>query len=317
LNYPEIAFQNVFILALLAIPGFIAVKAKVLREESASKVLAAMLLYICQPFVTIDAFLNTPFRAQVLKNLALVIGFTFLHMLIMLLIAKAVFYRKKESEKYGAYNFACVFGNIGYMCVPFLQMLTDYNSEIILYASGSMISFNIMAWSYGSYLFTKNKKDISIKRILLNPPTVTFLLLLPFFILNLNFISLPALYPLKKVSELFSILTAPLSMTILGAKFAAMDLKEVFNDINVIKVAGIKNLLSPLLGFALIALLGILIDTQGARLNMIALSAMPVATNVMMFSEMNNGERKTPAKLVALSTLLSILTIPLALLLFY
>lgn len=317
MNYPQLAFENVFILALLAIPGFIAVKAKVLQEESTSKVLAVILLYICQPFVTIDAFMNTPFKMEVLQNLAFIIIFTFLHMFVMLFIAKGIFYRQKDSNKYGAYNFACVFGNIGYMCVPFLQMLTNYNAEIILYASASMVSFNVMAWTYGCYLFTKNKKDMSIKRAVLNPPTITFFILLPFFIFNLNFISLPALNPLKEISRLFSVLTAPLSMTILGAKFGSMQLKEIFNDVNVITVTGIKNVLSPIIGYGMVVLFSLFLALEGVRLNMIVLTAMPVATNVMMFSEMNNGEKSTPAKLVALSTFISILTIPFALMLFY
>jgi len=312
-----LAFQNVFILALLAIPGFIAVKAKILSEESTSKVLTVILLYICQPFVTIDAFMNTAFRAEILLNLVYIFIFTFLHMGVMLAIARLVFAGKKESPKYAAYNFACTFGNIGYMCIPFLQMLTNYNTEIILYASGSMLSFNILAWTYGCYLFSKNKKDISAKRILLNPPTLTFLILLPFFVTNINFITVSYLAPIKEASRIFSMLTAPLSMTILGAKFASMKGKELFNDINLITVVGIKNFLSPLVGFGIVALFSLFLNLDNIKLNMIVLSAMPVATNVMMFAEMNKGERQSPAKLVAASTLLSIVTIPLSLWVFY
>ncbi len=312
-----LAFENVFILALLAIPGFIAVKAKLLPEESTSKVLTVILLYICQPFVTLDAFMNTEYKAEIFLNLVYVLLFTLLHMGIMLTIARVVFAHKKQTDKYAAYNFACTFGNIGYMCIPFLQMLTNYNAEIILYASGSMLSFNILAWTYGCYLFSKNKKDISLKRVVLNPPTVTFLLLLPFFLLNLNFITLSWLAPLGEVSRIFSMLTAPLSMTILGAKFASMKVKELFNDINIFTVAGIKNIISPIIGFGIIVLFGLFLNLEGIRLNMIVLSAMPVATNVMMFAEINKAEGQTPAKLVAISTLLSILTIPLALMIFY
>jgi len=313
----SIAFQNVLMLAMLAIPGFIAVKAKILSDESASKVLSKVLLFICQPFVTIDAFLNTSYNSGIAVNLVYVLLFTLMHMIIMLFIAKLIFSKKKESEKYPAYNFACVFGNLGYMCIPFLQVLTNYNSEIILYATSSMVAFNIMSWTYGCYLFTKDKKDISIKRAIINPPTVTFLLLLPLFFLNLNFMTIPYLTPLKEVTRIFASLTAPISMTILGVKFASMPFKALFNDGNVFKAVLTRNLLAPVLGFALVSVFSIFLALEGVRLNLIALSAMPSATNVMMFSELNNGERTTPAKLVMLSTMLSILTIPLALMLFY
>lgn len=313
----NIAFENVFILALLAVPGFIAVKAKVLTDEGSSRTLSKVLLFICQPFVTIDAFLNTPYQPSVVLNLLYVLLFTLLHMGILLLIAKFVFSKQKESNKYAAYNFACIFGNLGYMCIPFLQVLTNFDSEVILYATSSMVAFNIMAWTYGCFLFTKDKKDVSIKRAIINPPTVTFLLLLPLFLLNINFITFSALSPLQNVSRMFAVLTAPLSMTILGIKFASMKFKELFNDYNIIKVIGVRNFLSPVLGFGLVALFSLFLNLQGVRLNLIVLAAMPVATNVMMFSEMNNGERKTPAKLVMVSTILSIITIPIALMLFY
>ena len=54
-------------------------------------------------------------------------------------------------------------------------------------------------------------------------------------------------------------------------------------------------------------------DISSIRLNVMAIAAMPIATNLMMFSSLSGKDVKLAAKIVLMSTLFAIVTIPLAL----
>lgn len=305
--------QTVGILLAMGIPGFIIAKLKLINAKIAIRVLSIILLYICQPFIAANAFLNTSFEMEILVNLIVIIVITITLMVALLYIGKAVFFKDKLTQKRDVFSFAGSLGNVGYMCIPFLQLLTNYNHEIILYATASIVGFNLVAWTLGCYFITKDKRHISIKHIFLNLPTISFIIILPFFILNLNFITFPQLAPLADMTRLFSEMMAPVSMTILGIQFSQMKLKELIDDYRVYVVSFIKLIVSPALAFLMWWLINLVVDIQAIRLNLIALAAMPSATIVMMFASIYNSDSVSAAKAVLVSSLLSVVTIPLAL----
>ena len=51
-----IALQTVAVLLAMAIPGFIVSKLKLLDVDKGIKTLSVILLYVCQPFITANAF---------------------------------------------------------------------------------------------------------------------------------------------------------------------------------------------------------------------------------------------------------------------
>lgn len=310
------SLENVALLLAMAIPGFIAAKAKLFKNDQAINVISILLLYICQPFVTFNSFLNTAFNPKILLNLTVVFIFTAALLVILVYIGKLIMRLIKNTETGGIYAYACSFGNIGYLCVPFLQILMPGNNEVLLYASTAIVAFNLVAWTVGNYVLTGDKSFIRVKRIIFNPPTVSFILVLPLFILNLNFLRFQELAGLAKVVGLFSNLVGPLAMTLVGIKFSEIKIKELFSDYKVYLSIGVKLIISPLIAFCGILILSTFYDVQAIRLNIIALAAMPTANNLMMFCSLYGKDTKTAAKIVLLSTILSVLTIPLALTLY-
>lgn len=310
-----LTFKSIFILLAMSIPGYIIAKTKLVKSQSAIKILSILLLYVCQPFITINAFLNTNFDKKIALNLVWIFLFTFLSIIIIMGISQLIFSKDKGKQNKDIYSFACSFGNIGYLCIPFLQVLTNNNTEIILYATCSLVAFNLLVWTLGSYIITKDKKYISLKKTFLNPPTLTFILVLPFFIFNINFIRFPSLNFISDAFALFADMTGPLSMLILGLKFSEMKFVEIFNDYRVYITCLIKLLITPIVIFSLYHLFNLFIDLQSLKLNLIALSAMPCATNVMMFASLFDSDGKAAARSVLLSSLLSIITIPFVLML--
>ena len=314
---------SVGMLLLMAVPGFILGKMRSVNTESAVKFLSVMLLYILQPFVTFDSFLNTAYDPEVLINIVIVFVFTCVTIGAVLAVGSfAMRFTKFGKDVGGVIAYGGAFGNVGYMCIPFLQLMAPGDYVIILYATVSVVAFNLMAWTVGNFALTGDKRHISLKRALLNPPTLSFILALPLFLLNLNFLkaegltgaALKIVSGIQEVIGLFSDMVGPLAMVLLGLKLADIRFGELFADGRVYIAAGIKLIFFPLFGVALTALMSLFINVESISLNLIAMSAMPCAQNVIMFSTLYDKDSALAAKEVTVSTLLSIVTIPVMLL---
>ena len=70
------SLESVALLIVMAIPGFIVAKLKMINKEEAVKFLSVTLLYILQPFVTVNSFLNTDFTMDILWNMLAIFLFT-------------------------------------------------------------------------------------------------------------------------------------------------------------------------------------------------------------------------------------------------
>ena len=314
---------SVGMLLLMAVPGFILGKMRSVNTESAVKFLSVMLLYILQPFVTFDSFLNTAYDPEVLINIVIVFVFTCVTIGAVLAVGSfAMRLTKFGKDVGGVIAYGGAFGNVGYMCIPFLQLMAPGDYVIILYATVSVVAFNLMAWTVGNFALTGDKRHISLKRALLNPPTLSFILALPLFLLNLNFLkaegltgaALKIVSGIQEVIGLFSDMVGPLAMVLLGLKLADIRFGELFADGRVYIAAGIKLIFFPLFGVALTALMSLFMNVESISLNLIAMTAMPCAQNVIMFSTLYDKDSALAAKEVTVSTLLSIVTIPVTLL---
>ena len=155
---------------------------------------------------------------------------------------------------------------------------------------------------------------MSLKKAIFNPPTLSFIVALPLFICNINFPRFN-LTGIQNVVGLFADMVGPLAMTLLGIKISETSFRELFLDGKVYVSSIIKLLICPAICALLILIFASFADISAIKLNIVAFSAMPSANNVMMFSNRCGLDTKYPAKLVMISTLLSIVSIPLTLML--
>lgn len=310
------SLESVALLIVMAIPGFIVAKLKMINKAEAVKFLSVTLLYILQPFVTVNSFLNTEFTMDILWNMLAIFLFTAVTEIAILYIGKAILipFKKLDVDSKSIIAYGGAFGNLSYMCIPFLQLLAPGRHELILYASCSCVIFNLLGWTLGNYVITGDKKFISLKKAVLNPPTLSFIIALPLFIFNINFQRFN-LTGIANVFSLFANAVGPLSMTLLGIKLAEMSLKEMFLDPRAYIASAIKLILYPILGLIVMLLMSTFMDIEPIKLNLVALSAMPIANNTMMFVTMANKDTGLAAKEVMISTILSCVTIPICIML--
>ena len=206
---------------------------------------------------------------------------------------------------------ASAFGNVGFFGVPVLQFLFPDAHDAIAYSAVFIVSLNLMSWTVGSYVLTGDKKHVSLKRALVNPQTVTLVISLPLFFAGVSESDLPE--TVNTIIGYLADMTAPLCMIILGMRFALAPLVQLFKDYRVYIASFVKILVFPLLVY--LVLMPFEMDEM-LRVSLVLLSGMPAATINLNLAELYGADQTTAANSILMSTVLSIVTIPVLMLLF-
>ena len=151
-------------------------------------------------------------------------------------------------------------------------------------------------------------------KALLHPVTIAAALGLLFFILPINN------YVPDLVIESLSMLeglVAPLSMLVIGLRLADMDFHGILRDRHLFVFLALRHVLLP----AAVILITKLLPLIGAGVHesviMVAviLASAPAASSATMFAEQFDCDAQYVSRVVAISTILSIITMPLMLML--
>lgn len=335
---------SVLLLIAMAVPGYLLVKTKMLPEKAITY-LSVLLLYVSQPFLSIRSFLEVSYTPQLAINLAVVFGVSMLAQGVIFGVVWLILRRRFDdpaqsaaliAEGYiggnsytsepaliaeidrcvkGRANRAVVlasaFGNVGFFGVPVLQFLFPDAHDAIAYSAVFIVSLNLMSWTVGSYVLTGDKKHVSLKRALVNPQTVTLVISLPLFFAGVSESDLPE--TINTIIGYLADMTAPLCMIILGMRFALAPLVQLFKDYRVYIASFVKILVFPLLVY--LVLMPFEMDEM-LRVSLVLLSGMPAATINLNLAELYGADQTTAANSILMSTVLSIVTIPVLMLLF-
>ncbi|MCL2351792.1 MAG: AEC family transporter [Firmicutes bacterium] len=147
------------------------------------------------------------------------------------------------------------------------------------------------------------KKRGAARLILLNPALIATELGFVFFLLSLR--------PPEVIAgsmTFMSNMTTPLSMLIVGAILAKIDIRSAFTDVRIYFISLMRLAVIPLAAFAVLRLFVANMVMLGV---IVYLAAMPVASLTVIMAEERGGDSETSSKAVLVSTLLSMITIPL------
>ena len=311
---------TVVFLILLAAPGFIFAKLKMLPEKAAETI-SVIVLYCCQSVLVITSFQKKAFEPQIGLNMLWVALIALCVHLVMFFILKLVFIKKSADDKIKVMKFASVFSNCGFMGFPFLQSLFSDNaellSEIMIYGAVIIAVFNLLIWTFGAYIMTGDKKQVSFKKIALNPVIISLVI---GFIL---FVALPSpivdlaqdgttldgvLTKLMQSLNYLAEMVTPCSMIVIGIRLANVNLKQLFLDKRAYISSGFKLVVMPFIAILIVAFLPVAVTVKYA---VFFLLSMPSATNTAMFAVKFGGDGDFASVCVLLSTALSVITIPL------
>lgn len=279
--------------------GYALYKGKKITDQG-SRCLATLLLWLVLPTVLIKSFCVSPIAEKVL-HLALSSAVGAGTLGICILVARLLFGKAPVDR------FAATFSNAGFIGIPLVQ--AALGSEAVFYIVGMIALLNILQWTYGVSFLTGGRVRCTAKTVLLNPITISVLTGIILF-----FTGLGARLPGVVFSSLEGIaaMNAPLAMLILGTYLAQADIKSMLLTPRLYVVSAVRLIVIPLLLVALLKWLPIPALIKTAVL--IAASA-PVGSNVAVYAQLHNLDYVYASKTVVLSTMLSILTLPVIMLL--
>ena len=296
-----ITAQQVAVLFLLIGTGMVAVKTGVLKLEN-KQALSNLLVYIIVPAMVVNSY-RMEFSAQILRNLLAAFGMSVLSVLLGTVITLLLTARKTGSRM-PIFRFACIFSNAAYMGFPLISAL--FGSEGLLYASAYVTVFNILLWTLGYGLVSGGSSVKEVARSLVRTPVLYAIVVgLGIYLLQ---IPLPAL--ITQPLELLAGVNTPLSMLITGILIASGDLGSILRDKHIWKLAGVRMLLIPAVCLAAFAVLGLLRFGMSAQV-VLLLECCPAAAITSVFAVQFGHDEHFAAGSVVLTTLLSIVTLPL------
>ena len=316
------------VLFAFALPGFLLAKTKLVRPESLASI-SNVLLCFAQPLMLIEAFAVDPIAPTkaTLLNFLWVLLFSFAALLLTFLAAKLVFLYKRSGKdgrdesrkKRDVLVFVGTFSNCGFVGLPFVDMFTEGDTEAMMYVTVFNVAFNVLVWTLGAYLITQDRRQISLKKAVLNPSTLGALVgFLLFLVPEINIFNMEPVKELQKIVTYAGGMTAPLSMLVVGVRMAELSPKQLFGDKDIYIAAFVRLVLSMALTYLLILpfqLTGLFGSAPYVLLTPVIAMAMPPAASVVAFAEKMDGDKTTAAAAYATGTLLSVFTLPFAMLL--
>ena len=305
-------FSNIAIalckLFSLLIVGYFLNKKKIL-DSHINTGLSALLLNATNPALILSSLGATGGVAKGDVSKLLVFGLCF-YIMLPIFAWLIVHLLRIHPSKRSIAQLLIIFSNTGFMAIPILQTL--YGDVSVFYSNILNLPFNFLFFSYGVYLMNRETAGASGGKLnwrkFVNPGIVASALALLLYFCN---ITLP-----KVATETFSFLgnmTPPLSMIILGSVLAEYPLSSIFKDLKINLMLIVKQLLLPVIA----TVLAHLVFTDPVITGIITLTfAMPCATMTVMLSKEYKSDTLTASAGVVFTTVLSLITIPVAFVLF-
>ncbi|MBQ3088398.1 MAG: AEC family transporter [Clostridia bacterium] len=323
----SLLFISVFTLFCYMIPGFILRKTKI-ADDGFAKALSVFTLYVAQVAMIIHGFL-VEFNFETLKGIGIVFAYGLIAHIVFYLLAMCLF--KKAPERLRkVLRFGVIFSNAGYMGIPIISDV--FGEEYVIYATIYIVWFNVFAYSIGRLIYTGDKKFISIKKIFINPAVVPITIGLIIFLTGGGTWVSQMLEQAKLASEglaesslisegvsiVYNIITvlknmvAPASMMVIGAKLADIKFGGIFKDKYLYPFIALRLLIFPAIVWGIMRICIIFgLVTNDTMAIVLILSSTPAAALTTIFAELYNCDAVYAGKLVAITTLLSVGTMPL------
>ncbi len=297
--------NQVLVLFFLIFTGYLVRKLKIVHESMDTE-LSNLIMNVTLPFFLITN-MQFEFSKEVLLdsiNLIYISAGVYTGIILLSYLVVKVIRPKKDARN--VYQWALCFSNVGFMGYPVLDVV--YGQTGVFYAALYNLSFNVLIWTYGVHLYVRHKKRerataLSRVKAILNPGLVAILVGFGLFLFQ---IELPE--PVYNTMHLIGRTTTPLSMMFIGFMLSELKVSALFNNYRDYVISGFRLLVGPFLVYLVLRTIGLTDYLIGIP---VIITAMPVAASSALFARRFDGDASLASKLVFMTTLLSVGTIPI------
>ena len=268
-----------------------------LVDNAGSKQLSNVALYVATPAVILQSLATTVDAAKMVAGAACM-ALSFIFTLVSAGVARLYFRDRQRAAQLGI-----TISNMGFMGIPLVQSVLG--EEYVFYISACMAGQVPLIWSYGIWLISQDTSKISLKKIATNPSIVAVVVGIVLFCCSIDLTGV-----IKVTAQDMGNLNTGLAMLVMGIYLAQTDLRSLVRDRNLYAACALRLLAVPAIVIAVMVLLPL--DPIVKLVVVIALST-PCGTVSAMFPQMFGGDYRFGAGLVSVSTLLSLVLMPLVL----
>lgn len=277
-------------------------------DKEASKKLSDLILCVAQPFLLISSIVKTEYTPTALKEGGLIILLSFLLHVLSAGFAFLCSRPLRDKGESAILQYALIFENAAFYGFPVLAAVLP--DKGLFWGAFYCIIFNILSWTYGMFVLRRANRSIkmNIKKVFVNFGTIPALIGILIFVLRI-----PLPEPVMNTMDYFAGLSTPISMLIIGGVLANLPFKKLFTNIKVYWLCLCKLVLFPVIVGSIVILLKL---PRDIALFATLMASMPTAATTTVFGEKFGIKPEYSALCVGISTVISVVTIPLIILAF-
>lgn len=306
MDYAVTIINQIIAMMVIMLCGGILYKKGLISEEG-NKTSNNILLYLVSSVVIFNAF-QREYDPRLLLGILMALVLSFLAIGISILVSK-LFFNSRSLERDGSEEakkrqslerFSSIYTNCGFFGIPIVA--TVLGNEGVLYLSAYLVVFNLMTWTHGLSLVTGKMDKSSIREVFRTP-------LIPALVLGLvTFISgfrLPA--AVQAGFDFIGGLNTPLAMLVAGVSIAQSDFPGMLKNKRIYYTALVGLLAVPM---AVTLVFRLIPGFDMVKMAVLIATGCPAAAMATMLSLRFGGDYKYSAQTFAMSTLLSVFTLP-------
>jgi len=263
------------------------------------KSLSDLLIHFILPCNIICSF-QIEMNMQILTSCALIVLLSGIVQLFYLVSSRILFHRAPKRQL-ACLRYATICSNAGFLGLPIIGGV--YGAFGTLLVSVALIPQRIVMWSAGLSLFTHTDGKSILRKLITHPCIIA--VLIGFVLMACGNPQLPA--PVQKALSGASGCTTCLSMLVIGSILASAQTSSLHNGM-IWWFSVSRLVLIPLAVFAFLFFLPIDPTIKGV---MVLMSGMPAGSTTAILAAKYDGDAQFASCLVFVSTLLSLITLPL------
>lgn len=306
MNISILLMQQIVQLFLMIFMGYLIVKTGLVRDDD-SKILSKIILYLIVPCVIINAF-QVDYTTDTVKGLLIAFAASVMTQVVLLIVISAAgkLLHLNEVEIASVY-----YSNSGNLIVPIVTFILG--QEWVLYGCVFMSVQLVFLWTHCKKIISR-EASYDWKKIILNINMISIFIGVILFFTGIR---LPEI--IRNTLASVGTMIGPASMIVTGMLFAGMNLKQIFANKRVYFITFLRLIAVPLIALVLIKLSNLaFFSADGNKIMLIVFLAIitPSASTVTQMCQVYGNDSKYASAINVMTTLLSIITMPVMVMLF-
>lgn len=297
-----ITLYKTLVMAILALTGVFSYRAGIV-DEAVNKKLSELVLTLFTPVLLFISF-QKEFSEELLSGLGVSVVLSLVSFAVIWMICKCVVYR--QDKDYAAVeHIAMMYSNCGFIGIPMAQGI--WGTDGVFYMTAYVAAANFLLWSHGIIVMSGKKDVKSLKNVFTSPTILAIVLGIVCFLAQ---IQLPAI--ISDPMEMIAAMNTPMAMMVAGINIAQADLRHTFMKFRLYWLSFVKLVVMPA---ALIGLFRLAPVGDEVKTVMVLATSCPVGVTGSLFALRYGKDAVYASELFAMSTIISIITVPLMMLL--